>query len=54
MVVDNDKFEAVCESLSPVHVKIIGVYEHKIHGERIICTVKELTRYYFQNIPYMN
>ena len=51
MVVGDNKFEAPCEALIPVHVKIVGVDEHKVHVERLIRTVNESTICDFQNIP---
>ena len=51
MVVGDNKFEAPCEALIPVHVKIVGVDEHKVHVERLIRTVNDSTICDFQNIP---
>ena len=51
-IVGDSKLKAVCKSLRPVHVEIVGADEHEVHVERLIRKFKEHTRCDLQNIPY--
>ena len=51
-VVGDNKFQEVRKALRPLHIEIVGAYENEIYVERLIRTVKESTRYDFQNISY--
>ena len=52
MLVGDNKFESVSKSLRPVQVEIVSDDEHEGHVQRLILTVKGVTRCGFHNIPY--